>query len=291
MVSIIIPFYNEKPEVLFSCIASLVKQSYTDFEIILVDDGSTNLNNETFQNLDLFIKNKKIIIIHQDHLGAGAARNLGAEKARGDILVFVDADMEFDTEFLKDLIDPILRKDIWGTFSKEEYLKNKENSWAIFWNVNRYKINGWKLDSEVYNRILPTYYPDTQNVFRAIKKSVFMKVDGFDETGYTDDWSLSEKLLKQATFTQGAKFYHRNPESPQEVWNQARWVGKNKFISGTILRKIYNLLRYSLIVSLFNGIMIARKIKSLQYIVFKIIYDFAVTFSIIENFFSKKLYK
>lgn len=290
MVSVIIPFYNEKPEVLSACIASLLKQSCPDFEIILVDDGSTNLKQDTFQNLELLIKNKKITILKQNHLGAGAARNMGAEKAHGDIFVFVDADMEFDKEFLKDLIVPIVSKGETGTFSREEYLGNKGNVWAVYWNINRYYINGWKLDSEVYSRILPTYYPDRQKVFRAIKKDAFFRVEGFDETGYTDDWTLSEKLGREAVLAIGAKFFHRNPESISEIWNQAGWVGKNKFISGSILRKIYSLFKYSLPVSIITGTLVSRRVNSPQFILFKLIYDTAVCFSVILSFFSGKLY-
>src|SRR3972149_5566353 len=99
-ISVIIPTYNET-SVIGECLRSLSKQSYKDFEIIVVDDGSTD---STFQSASKFqIPNSKFQILHGEHLGAGAARNLGASHAKGEILVFVDADMTFDRDFLRNL--------------------------------------------------------------------------------------------------------------------------------------------------------------------------------------------
>src|SRR3990167_8387264 len=168
--SVIIPVYNEE-DVIIDCLKSLSHQIYKDFEIIVVDDGSTD---------NLKLKSQNLKILTQNHKGPGAARNLGAKHAKGDILIFVDADMTFDKDFIKELVAPIKAGKGIGTFSKEEYLLNKNNDIAVCWNINRYILNKWKLDSQVYSRMLPAGYPDKQEVFRAIKKSGFMKVGGFD---------------------------------------------------------------------------------------------------------------
>ena len=88
-ISVIIPTYNEE-SVILDCLRSLASQSLKDFEIIVVDDGSTDTTVEKLED---------VMVLHQNHLGAGAARNLGAKQAKGDILVFVDADMTFDRNF------------------------------------------------------------------------------------------------------------------------------------------------------------------------------------------------
>src|SRR5688500_5523951 len=99
-VSVIIPVYNEEKYV-SDCLDSLLEQTQT-LEIIVIDDGSTD---KTPEILDRYIK--KIKILKQNHLGPAVARNLGAKQSSGDILVFADADMEFENDFVKQLIRPI----------------------------------------------------------------------------------------------------------------------------------------------------------------------------------------
>src|SRR3990167_5485544 len=200
LVSIIIPTFNEQQSIT-DCLDSLKTQSYKNVEIIIVDDGSTDNTIEIISNCKFQIANCKLL--RQEHMGPGTARNLGASKASGDILVFVDADMTFDKGFISDLVKPIIAGKTIGTFSKNEMVKNKDNIWSICWNINR----NVQLD-----RMLPLNYPDHAPVFRAILKSQFDKVSGFDAGGqYTDDWTLSRKLKKESTVAKGAIYYHSNP--------------------------------------------------------------------------------
>ena len=296
MVSVIIPVYNEEKTVT-NCLTSLKLQNYKPLEIIIVDDGSTDeskvksLPAQAGQKSKVQLKIKNLKILSQPHLGPGAARNLGAKYAKGEILVFVDADMTFAKDFIAQLVKPIEKKEVIGTFSKEEYLLNKDNLWAICWNINRYVINGWKLDGHVYERILPTYYPNHQPVFRAILKKEFDRVGGFDNIGYTDDWTLSRKLNIEAQVVPGAVFYHRNPQTLTEIFKQARWIGKNEFLSGSFLRRIFNLFRYCLPNSLLLGIIVSTKLKRPQFLLFKIVYDLGVWLSIFNSFFDPSIIK
>ena len=209
-ISIIIPTYNEA-KYISSCLSFLERQTFKAKEIIIVDDGSTDKTVETLSEFR---------ILRQVHKGAGAARNLGAKHAVGDILVFVDADMEFEADFLKHLVTPIVAGKSRGTFSKQEFVKNWDNPQARSWSY----CLGLK-----DNRLIPGNYPDTAPVFRAILKSEFDRVGGFDEDrGYDDDWSLSEKLGYQAIATD-AVYYHHNPDSYLEIFRQARWRASQKY--------------------------------------------------------------
>lgn len=274
LISIIIPSFNEKDSIP-DCLLSLREQSYKPVEIIIVDDGSTDGSDKIAKKLcDIFLR--------QDHQGPGIARNRGAKAAKGEILVFVDSDMTFDKNFIKNLIAPILDKNSIGTFSKDEFLLNKDNAWAVCWNINR---------GAPYDKMHPQNYPDTQDVFRAILKSEFDKVGGFDSTGYADDWTLSRKLGVKATVAKNASFYHKNPSNLKEVYSQARWFGKNEFLTGNIIRKIYNLFRYSFPASIINGVITSIKHSELKFIIFKIVFDLAVFRSIFGSFLNEKKYK
>lgn len=271
-VSVIIPTYNEK-KVLENCIESLGTQTFSDFEIIVVDDGSTDGSDRILQNLEKTLPAFRHFA--QKHKGAGAARNLGAKYAKGDVLVFVDADMTFDKDFIKMLVKPIEEGKSKGTFSKEELVSNPKNYWAKCWSINE----GWEK-----GRRHPKKYPDTQPVFRAILKSEFERVGGFTPGGYNDDWSLSQKLGYEAENASGAVFYHKNQDSLAEVFTQAKWVGKRKYKFG-LLGYFVALARSSFPISLLVGIY-----KSIVYdplfIVFKVVYDLGVFIGIVEMLFT-----
>jgi glycosyltransferase involved in cell wall biosynthesis len=106
MISIIIPVYNQADKLL-SCLESILGQSYQDYEIVVVNDGSTDNVCERIKNYacpersrrELQIKNFKFI--SQENKGANSARNRGAREARGEYLLFCDADIEMEPEMLE----------------------------------------------------------------------------------------------------------------------------------------------------------------------------------------------
>lgn len=89
LVTIVVPVYNVE-EYLDECITSLVKQSYRDLEIILVNDGSTDNSGSM---CDAWAKNdRRISVVHQDNAGLSAARNTGLALATGKYIIFADSD-------------------------------------------------------------------------------------------------------------------------------------------------------------------------------------------------------
>jgi glycosyltransferase involved in cell wall biosynthesis len=273
-ISIIIPTYNEEA-VIEDCLNSLSKQSLKDFELIIVDDGSTD---STLEKVKTNSSIKNISVLTQNHLGAGAARNLGAKNAKGEILVFVDSDMTFDKNFLKMLIKPIVSGAAKGTFSKDEIVSNWDKVWARCYNLNE----GW-----MPKRRHPKNYPDHQKVFRAILKKEFDRVGGFNAGGYNDDWSLFEKLGYEAVVAPKAIFYHRNPESLKEIFNHAKWVGKRKYklgFFGYLVALIRTSLSVSLIVGLFKSFMSSQP----MFLVFKVVYDLGIFVGILNFVFTKR---
>lgn len=127
--SIIIPMYNEE-RYITRCLESLTKQTYQDFEIILIDDGSTD---KTIEKASTY----RVKILKQKHGGPGKARNWGAQVATGDIFVFIDADMYFDIRYLEELIKPIQEGREIGTSHGTELIGNPENKLARAWSINR----------------------------------------------------------------------------------------------------------------------------------------------------------
>lgn len=89
MISIIIPVYNVE-KYLTECLDSILSQTYTDFEVILVDDGSPD-NSGTICD-EYAQKDMRIRVIHQKNAGVSAARNNGIEQSRGEWITFIDSD-------------------------------------------------------------------------------------------------------------------------------------------------------------------------------------------------------
>jgi glycosyltransferase involved in cell wall biosynthesis len=89
MFSIVIPTYNRKP-ILEKCLLALESQNYSgEYEVVVVDDGSIDGTVDWLRE----IKFSHVQLFCQDHQGPSAARNLGIEKAIGDIIIFIDSDL------------------------------------------------------------------------------------------------------------------------------------------------------------------------------------------------------
>jgi len=88
-ISVIIPVYNAE-KYLQPCVDSVLMQTYKDFELILVDDGSRDGSGAMCDNIAS--QDSRVHVVHQKNAGAGAARNAGLSKAQGEYIVFVDSD-------------------------------------------------------------------------------------------------------------------------------------------------------------------------------------------------------
>lgn len=100
-ITIIVPIYNSE-RYLKKCIQSILAQSYDDFELILIDDGSTDSSG---QICDEFSKqNTRIKVYHESNKGVSTARNRGLELASGDWITFIDSDDWIEPDYLLGLI-------------------------------------------------------------------------------------------------------------------------------------------------------------------------------------------
>lgn len=108
-VSVIVPIYNAQ-RYLHRCIKSILEQDYTNFELILVDDGSTDMSGEICEKYKLV--DSRIQVIHKSNEGVSVARNIGIDLAKGEFITFVDADDWIDSSYLSSLLKKICGYDI-----------------------------------------------------------------------------------------------------------------------------------------------------------------------------------
>tara|TARA_Y100001968_G_scaffold61790_1_gene52554 strand:- start:18 stop:950 length:933 start_codon:yes stop_codon:yes gene_type:complete len=108
LISVVIPTYNRLP-ILKKCLKALENQLFIDdrhnFEIVIVDDGSTDGTTDWLRkNMDVF---PHLRIFEQSHGGPAMGRNLGVENSKGDLIVFIDSDLVVDKFFLRNHVDSL----------------------------------------------------------------------------------------------------------------------------------------------------------------------------------------
>ncbi len=244
--SIIIPCHNEGNNIP-KCLQSLKKQSFKNFEIIIVDDGSTDNTQEVVKKI------KEVKLIKGGHKGPGFSRNLGAKIAKGDILIFVDADMTFDRNYLKNLVKPMLsgKNNIIGTTHELEIVENTNNIWSRCWG----KIRVSKEESK------------NVKIFRSIKKDKFSEFGGFDpKYGYADDQTFWFKYKIKPVVAKNTICYHKNPETLREVYKQSKWIGAsiNNIFFNTLIIKYFSLILLLIISPIIIPFLSIKKIINLN---------------------------
>lgn len=101
-ISVIVPFYNVEEALFCSCIESILQQTYSDFEIIIVNDGSRLQFDAVLANA--VKKDNRVRLINKPNGGVSTARNLGVKEAKGKYVAFVDADDVVQKQYLKEAL-------------------------------------------------------------------------------------------------------------------------------------------------------------------------------------------
>ena len=179
-VSVIVPVYNAE-KYIKRCLDSILAQSFRDFEVLLIDDGSTDNSGKICDEYAL--NDNRIRVIHNENCGVAASRNVGIKEAQGDYIAFVDSDDYIESDMLEIMV------------ARAE----KYNSDIVM--CNYFTDEGGKITKaqmsykEVYdgadvvkNELLYLYYTDYHNGLyslwnKLIKKSIYYSNDiFFDES-------------------------------------------------------------------------------------------------------------
>ena len=125
LVSVIVPIYNAQ-KYLSRCLDSILAQTYSNIEIILVDDGSTD---NSFQIANSYTaKDSRIKLVHQENAKQSAARNHGIRLATGKYICFIDDDDEVAPDFIEKLLQPFNQPDTALSVCGIHYKRLKQNS-------------------------------------------------------------------------------------------------------------------------------------------------------------------
>ena len=121
-ISIIVPVYNVE-NYLERCVESILKQTYTNFELLLINDGSTDQSGELCDQL--VSKNGNIKVFHLENAGVSNARNVGIQNSTGEWITFVDSDDFITNDYLETLISAVDGDDSIGfSIARLHHIKN-----------------------------------------------------------------------------------------------------------------------------------------------------------------------
>ena len=109
IISVVVPVYNVEKYII-ECVNSIIKQTYSNIEILLIDDGSTDSSGIICDNFK--IKDERIKVFHKANEGLGYTRNFGIEHANGKYIVFIDSDDFISENFIELLYNSIKLNDV-----------------------------------------------------------------------------------------------------------------------------------------------------------------------------------
>ncbi|MDO4700404.1 MAG: glycosyltransferase family A protein [Moraxella sp.] len=206
LVSVVIPYYNCE-KYIEEALASVEAQCYRNFEMILVNDGST-VSSTLF--VEKLLENKPDIhYIHQKNKGLAATRNVGAKLATGEFLLFLDADNKIKPDYLKKTVPVLLSNPSCKlVYTKAELFEAETGEWKLPPYIDF-------CDLLLGNKI---------DALALIRKDDFNHLGGFDESlSSHEDWDYWIRLLQhggEVIRLDEILFYYRKRLDKTSITNQ-----------------------------------------------------------------------
>ncbi len=190
MISIIIPFYNTE-KYFEKCLSSIKAQTFSTFECLLIDDGSTDKSREIAQKY--VEEDSRFILLNDKHIGYPACKNLGLDKAKGEYVCFIDSDDFVEKYHLENLYKAI-------TSTKSDiascgflYMENCEIDYTNDSYTDEFMI------FEGTENILRKYFTNTYPWTKLFKKELY------DNLRFRNVEALSDMLLNYKVFEKAKK--------------------------------------------------------------------------------------
>lgn len=158
IISVIVPVYNAN-KTIQRCVESVLKQTYSSFELILVDDGSTD---NSGKQCDYYSEtDERVKIFHQENSGVSEARNTGLDQASGQYVFFLDIDDELYPETLEKYLELILQHDTDALLGSLEIKCDTSKNVIGYKNERIYGKDIWEdicLDSRPFGYVIGKLY-------------------------------------------------------------------------------------------------------------------------------------
>jgi cellulose synthase/poly-beta-1,6-N-acetylglucosamine synthase-like glycosyltransferase len=220
-VTIVVPAYNEEKGI-EAVVRSLAASRYPDFEVIVVDDGSSDNTSDVVRALVEREHLHNVELIRQPNGGKAHALNTGISHARGEIVVTVDGDTVFAPESLAAVVHPFRDAQV-GAVSGNTKVANRRRVLGRWQHIEY--VMGFNLDRRMYDRLgcMPTV-PGAIGAFRAC---ALAEVGGFGEDTLAEDTDITMALHRggwNVAYAPGAVAFTEAPLNLRDLWRQRyRW--------------------------------------------------------------------
>ncbi len=186
--SVVVPVFN-RPDEVNELLESLTKQTLKDFEVIIVEDGSSIPCKDVCSKYN---DRLHIIYIYKENSGPGQSRNCGAERASGDFLLILDSDVVLPTGYMQAMADELDREDA-------DAFGGPDRSHPSFTSVQKaisYSMTSFFTTGGIRGgkKKLDKFYPRSFNM--GIRKSVYQKLGGFSKMRFGEDIDFSIRIFK-----------------------------------------------------------------------------------------------
>ena len=219
--SVIIPVYN-RPDEISELLASLARQTYTDFEVIVVEDGSSVKSEDVVRQYE---PNFKIKYLFGQNEGPALARNHGAAQAEGEYLLILDSDTVLPKGWFE-AVDEAVVRDLPDAFggpdrASEDFSPIQK---AISYSMTSFFTTGGIRGGK---RKITRFYPRSFNM--GVRKAVFAAMGGFAPMRFGEDVDLSMRIVEAGYKTQlipGMWLYHKRRTDFRKFFRQVMNSGK-----------------------------------------------------------------
>jgi cellulose synthase/poly-beta-1,6-N-acetylglucosamine synthase-like glycosyltransferase/peptidoglycan/xylan/chitin deacetylase (PgdA/CDA1 family) len=216
-VAIVVPAFNEEAGI-ERAVRSLATSSYPDFEVVVVDDGSTDRTADIVAGLEI----DNVRLVRQDNAGKAAALNTGVELTESEIVVMVDGDTLFEPETLSRLVQPLVDDEV-AAVSGNTKVGNRQGLLGR-WQHIEYVI-GFNLDRRMYDVLQCT--PTVPGAAGAFRRDVLTEVGGVPGDTLAEDTDLTlaiGRTGRRVVYAEDARAWTEAPSSLRVLWRQRyRW--------------------------------------------------------------------
>ncbi len=217
-VAIVVPAFNE--EVMIErAVRSLAASDYEDFEVVVVDDGSTDRTAEIVAAIEL----DNVRLLRQDNAGKAAALSTGAELTSSEVLVMVDGDTLFEPDTLARLVRPFADPEV-AAVSGNTKVGNRQGLLGR-WQHIEYVI-GFNLDRRMYEVLQST--PTVPGAAGAFRREVLEQVGGVPGDTLAEDTDLTlaiGRTGRRVVYADDARAWTEAPSTLGTLWRQRyRWA-------------------------------------------------------------------
>jgi glycosyltransferase involved in cell wall biosynthesis len=189
-VSVVVPVYNAE-QTIEACLESLLEQSHSPLEVILVDNGSTD---RTSEKVDAFARRHRstnLVLVSEKERGPAVCRNTGVRLSKGDILCFTDSDCVTDADWIRDVLEAFRISDV-GAVAGNIFGYQPSNRIQQF--LSLYTLRGAPQDRSFDHFSLTEGGFATANL--SVRRKVFDAAGGFDEDmRYGEDHDLCSRIM------------------------------------------------------------------------------------------------